>query len=221
MTSDSASLPPRSLEQSLPSVQPSGEPPRNEHPTASTGLLQGVQRMEPGDWSRLVTTFGPIVYSWCRRAGVPEDDCPDLVQNVFLTVAKSVGTFRRVKAEGSFRSWLATIVRSRVCDYFRKEPFRARAAGGSDAHRDIEQIEASWESTIAPESTHTLLVRRVLEMIEGDFAPATWQAFWLTTIEGRPAVEVASITNLSVGSIYQSKSRVLRRLREEMNKLPS
>lgn len=214
MSSDSVSM----WQEPSGQVSQIGQP--HEHPTASTGLLLGIQRMAPGDWSRLVMTFGPIVYAWSRRAGVREDDCPDLVQNVFLTVAKGVGTFRRVKTEGSFRSWLATVTRSRVCDYFRYNQFRPMAIGGSDAYHDIAQVEDSLESTMTPEATHTLLVRRVLEMIEGDFAKATWQAFWLTTIEGRPADEVANATSLSIASVYQSKSRVLRRLRDEMNKLP-
>ena len=102
----------------------------NEHPTASTSLLGGIQDMDPVQWSRLVNTFGPIAYAWCHKSGVPEADCPDVVQNVFVTVARGIGTFQRVKSEGSFRSWLATITRSRVCDYFRSANRNPAARGG-------------------------------------------------------------------------------------------
>ncbi len=195
-------------------------PPAQEHPTASSGLLLGVQQMNPADWSRLVTTFGPIVYSWCRRAGVPEDDCPDLVQNVFFSVARGANKFTRKKETGSFRSWLATIVRTRVCDYFRKHQNTEHALGGSQAKLRLEQVEALIDESTSSDRTETLVVRQVLESIRSDFAAQTWQAFWSTTVEDKAAVEVAEITSLSVASVYQAKSRVLRRLREELRRLP-
>ena len=40
-----------------------------EHPTLSSHFLLSVQRMDPTSWSRLVTTFGPIVYRWCEGLG--------------------------------------------------------------------------------------------------------------------------------------------------------
>ena len=52
--------------------------------------------------------------------------------------------------------------------------------------------------------------------IRGDFEEKTWSAFQLTVIEGRPTAEVAAELDLSPESVRQARSRVLRRLREEM-----
>ena len=194
------------------------DPP--EHPTVSSFLLGGAQRMDPGAWSRLVSTFGPVVYRWCRSSGVPETDAPDVVQEVFVSVARGIGTFERQKEQGSFRSWLATITRNRVRDYFRRQAQREAAAGGTDALQRLEQHAESLDSTIAPESARGAIARQVLERMRAEFEPSTWNAFWKTTIEGHSASEVAAATGLSTASIYQAKSRVLRRLRQRLLEMP-
>jgi RNA polymerase sigma-70 factor, ECF subfamily len=188
----------------------------SEHPTLSTLWMEGVQQMAPQAWTRLVTVFGPIVYRWCRSSGVPASDASDVVQEVFTTVARSIPNFVRHKAEGSFRSWLATITRSRVTDYFRRSAKQLRAAGGSDAMLAIQQRADMVESTITTENIQSLITKQLLQEIRAEIEPRTWDAFWLTIIEGRSAAEVAKETGLSRASVYQAKSRILKALRKRL-----
>ena len=51
------------------------------------------------------------------------------------------------------------------------------------------------------------------------FKPATWEAFLLTAVEGRPPAQVAARVGLSVGAIYVAKSRVIARLRQEIERM--
>ena len=191
-----------------------------EHPTLSSGQLRGVRSMDPTAWSRLVTTFGPIVYRWCRTSGVQEADAPDIVQEVFASVARSIATFQREKAQGSFRSWLATITRNKVRDHFRLSAKSQHAEGGTEALIHLQQFAEELDSTICAESAEASIVRLVLGQVEAEFEPATWRAFWLTTIENRKAAEVAAELGMSSASVYQAKSRVLRRLRSRLAELP-
>jgi RNA polymerase sigma-70 factor (ECF subfamily) len=46
-----------------------------------------------------------------------------------------------------------------------------------------------------------------------EFEDRTWQAFWLVTIERNGAVDVANELGISAATVYQAKSRVLRKLR--------
>jgi RNA polymerase sigma-70 factor (ECF subfamily) len=50
-------------------------------------------------------------------------------------------------------------------------------------------------------------------------APATWDAFRLTAVEGLSGQEAARRTGLSVGQVYVARHRVERLLREEVQKL--
>ena len=193
---------------------------RHEHPTLSSGLLDDVQQMDPNGWSRLVNTFGPIVYRWCRTSGVTEAEAPDVVQEVFAAVARGVPNFEREKAAGSFRSWLATITRNKVRDYFRQKSKVQQAEGGTQALQLLQQKAEEVESTICAESIESPLIKRTLEQVQAEFEESTWSAFWQTTIDGKAAAQVAEDLGISVDSVYQSKSRVLRRLRKRMAELP-
>lgn len=193
----------------------------DEHPTVSSMLLADVQQMEPEGWSRLVHVFGPIVYHWCRSSGIADSDAPDVVQEVFASVARGIPKFKREKPQGSFRSWLATITRNRVRDYFRRQARHQPASGGTEALEQLQQQAESLDTTICPESAERPIVRRVLEHVRAEFEQSTWDAFWMTAIEGKSAADVAQAVGVSVASVYQSKSRILRRLRQRLAEIPS
>ena len=175
--------------------------------------------MDPLAWSRLVSVFGPIVYRWCRSSHVPRADASDVVQEVFATVARGIGDFERHKTEGSFRSWLATITRSRTTDYFRRAAKLQAAAGGTEAMLVLQQHAESLDSTITSANVENAISKQMLRSVQTEFEPTTWDAFWLTVIENKTPAEVAELTGLSRASVYQSKSRVLRRLRQRMSEL--
>ncbi len=204
-------------------------PPRDELPSLSSSLLDRVQQMEPDAWGQVVAVFSPIVYRWCRQTGLSGQDASDLVQDVFSSVARGIGGFQRAKAEGSFRSWLATITRNRIRDHYRRLAKQPQAMGGTDALGQLHQIpqvladdsldDASLDS-ISEANLNQSLPGRILELVQSEFEPTTWQAFWLTTVEGNAASDVAQQLELNVASVYQAKSRVLRRFRQRMQELP-
>lgn len=199
---------------------PIGRSSDAEHPTLSTHFLMGIRAMDPAAWQRLVEVFGPVVYRWCRASNVPERDAADVVQDVFATVAKGLENFQRQKESGSFRSWLATITRSRTIDYFRQAAGREAATGGTDALQALHQHAEQLDSTVTTEGVEGILSRRLLQTVEAEFESVTWQAFWSTTIDHQKAGDVAEELGISRASVYQAKSRVLKRLRERLAELP-
>ena len=90
-------------------------------PASDSGatLLARVQGRQPEAWRRLVDLYGPLIYRWCRWAGLQPDDAGDVAQQVFASVAKSVGDFRPAASGGGFRAWLWGITRHRLLDWFR------------------------------------------------------------------------------------------------------
>jgi RNA polymerase sigma-70 factor (ECF subfamily) len=63
------------------------------------------------------------------------------------------------------------------------------------------------------------LVSRALQLMQAEFSPTTWKACWEHVVAGRPASEVAAELGIAVGSVYVAKSRVMSRLREELQGL--
>jgi RNA polymerase sigma-70 factor (ECF subfamily) len=60
---------------------------------------------------------------------------------------------------------------------------------------------------------------RAVRFIRAEFSATTWQAFEQHVLLERPADEVAAALDVSVNVVYLAKSRVLQRLREELDGL--
>ena len=177
--------------------------------------------MQPDAWNRLVETFGPMVYRWARQSGLNPQDAADVVQDVFSKVARGVGDFERQKKTGSFRSWLATITRNRIRDFFRRDlPKHPPAVGGTQPLQLLQNVPDHLDDSISEADIDRQLPGRVLELVQTEIEPRTWQAFWLTTVEEQSAREVAEQLEMPLASVYQAKSRVLRRIRRRLTELP-
>ncbi len=166
--------------------------------------------------------YGPLVYSWCRRAGLSPEDAGDVSQEVFATLTQKLDLYQNRGPGDSFRRWLKTITNNRARDFHRDQRHRPRARGGTaaqlqiSAQPSIEHVERCDESDDerVDESNH--LLRRATELVRADFEPTTWQAFWQTVVEGRATSDVAADLHLSANAVRVAKSRVRARLREEM-----
>jgi RNA polymerase sigma-70 factor (ECF subfamily) len=169
------------------------------------------------DWRLLLDLYQPLLRAWLARAGAPLADADDLVQEVLLVVFREVGGFERRQA-GAFRAWLRGILVHRLRNYFRARQYRPTATGDSDFLRRLDELESPHSELSAlwdrehDEHVAASLMRRV----RGDFAAATWQAFQRHVLEGEPAAQVAEGLGLSLNSVLLAKSRVLKRLRQEL-----
>jgi RNA polymerase sigma-70 factor (ECF subfamily) len=188
----------------------------------STILLERVCARQPEAWQRLVHLYAPVVHRWCRELGVRPTDVADVVQDVFAGVLADMGRFRRERPSDSFGAWLRTITRRRVIDHFRRGSDEADAAGGTDAYRRMLSVPESEDGSSAARTAlaEPEFLRGVLEMVRIDFKPPTWDMFWQTVVEGRPADVVAASLGVSRAAVYQAKSRVLRQVRRVLAELP-
>lgn len=192
-----------------------------DEPT-SLGLIADARRRLPEAWKRIHQIYGPLVYTWCREWRVPEQDALDLVQDVFRNVIRRLDSFQHEsrtedpEQKGSFRAWIWTITRNKVRDYWRVNPRRPVAVGGTDMQQQLLQIP-EWE--LEAETTEPQLgelARQVLRLIQTEFEERTWTAFWQVVVEGQSIYNVAHRLEMSEGAVRQAKYRVLRRVREEL-----
>ena len=150
------------------------------------------------------------------QAGVPSSDGDDLVQDVLVIVFREVAGFER-RHQGAFRAWLRTIQSHQLRDHFRGQKYRPTATGGSDFLRRLDELESpdSALSQLWDREHDEHVTAALMERVQGDFAPVTWQAFRRHVQEGQPAGQVAEALGLSLNSVLLAKSRVLKRLRQE------
>ena len=188
--------------------------------STSTSLIERVKAREPQAWRRLVDLYGPVIYRWCRHAGLRPEDAADVGQEVFAAVARGIAQFRHDQPGQTFRGWLWTITQNKIRDHFRQAGRQPPAAvGGSDFQKLLSQVpaEQTTDSSIAAGSDDLgNLVRHALELVRCQFEERTWQAFWRVTAQNRSPTEVGAELGMSATAVRKAKSRVLQRLRQEM-----
>jgi RNA polymerase sigma-70 factor (ECF subfamily) len=184
-------------------------------------LLQRVKARDQEAWGRLVNLYGPLVDFWLMQARLQPADTRDIFQEVFKAVAEGIGSFHKDRPSDRFRGWLRTIVRNKQADHFRRQGTQPAAAGGSEAYRRLQEIEGRTTPAEDREELDALqqLRLRALELIRCEFEDRTWQAFWRVTAEGQTAKDVAMDLGVTASAVRLAKSRVLRRLRDEMEGL--
>lgn len=191
----------------------------------SLSLLVRLRSGESESWSFLVRLYGPLVYSWCRRAGLDVEDASDAVQDVFTTVSTHLESFRRDRPGDSFRKWLKTIAYNCARTHQRKQAGAPQAEGGTHAQVRLNSLaqgvveEPPQTFGDDDESEQRQLLRQTTELVRGDFTPVTWQAFWETAVCGRAAPDVAADLGITANAVRIAKSRIRARLREELDGL--
>lgn len=181
----------------------------------SLSLLHRVREHDQQAWERLVKIYSPLVFHWCQNeSGLSDDDAADVMQDVFRSVAKSIGTFQKNKT-GTFRGWLRTITVNKIRDLIRKLHRQADAVGGSGWHQQLQELpESNTEESEAEEET--MVMRRAVELLEDHFKELSRKAFWLVVIDGDTAAESAQKLGMTEQAVWQACYRIRRRLREEL-----
>jgi RNA polymerase sigma-70 factor (ECF subfamily) len=179
--------------------------------TTSLTLLERLHQPDAHEaWSRFVNLYTPLLYHWARSVLPSEQDPSDLVQEVLLLLVQKLPEFAYDRQK-SFRGWLRTVLVNKWREQQRKRT--APMATG----QDLSDVEGPEEGpTLEEKEYREYLVRRALQIMQSEFESATWQACWESVVASRPAVDVAEELGISVNAVYLAKSRVLRRLHQEL-----
>jgi RNA polymerase sigma-70 factor (ECF subfamily) len=184
--------------------------------STSISLLHRVR--QPNDrqaWDRFVALYTPLLYSWARRLGLPESDAADLVQDVFVILLQKLPQFE-YDPKKSFRAWLWTVARNKYLERYRRPVQRSL---GSDEDPSAQLAENDGAELFAEAEYRDFLVGRALHLMQAEFQATTWKACWECVVHGKSAATVAAELGTTVEVVWAAKSRVLRRLREELQGL--
>ena len=189
-----------------------------DFPDTRDSLLMRIQ--DPADhlaWMEFVAIYRPLVYRIARKKGMQDADAQDLAQKVLIAVAGKIGDWESDPDRGKFRSWLGQVARNAMIDAFRRNRPDA-PAGGTQAVQALgdqpDSADAPWEQL--EQEYRREVFRWAARRIRLEFAEATWLAFWRTTVEGMSVRDVSRQLEISEGAIYTARSRVMRRLKQEV-----
>jgi RNA polymerase sigma-70 factor, ECF subfamily len=174
-------------------------------------------------WDDFISIYAPLVYRLARRHGLQPADADEVVQEVLAAVARSVESWLARTDRGPFRAWLLRIARNIAISALTRPKLRAVGTGNSDMNRLIsEHPDPNDEAT----SGYDLEYRReqfrlAAEQVRSEITERTWHAFQRSAIDEQPIAAVAKQLNMSVGSVYIARSRVMARLREIIKEFDS
>jgi RNA polymerase sigma-70 factor (ECF subfamily) len=183
--------------------------------TSASLLLQLRDHSDWTAWNRFVEIYTPLIFYWARHAGLQSSDASDLVQEILTVVSQKISTFEYDNQQ-SFRGWLRKVAINQMRLFWRRRKRMEQLATESllAGLPDVKSLESSWELSYRGE-----LVAQAMAGMKPDFAPKTWEALteWLPGHETAEAV--AKRHNVSTWTLYAAKSRMLKRLRDELDGL--
>ncbi|MCA9009444.1 MAG: sigma-70 family RNA polymerase sigma factor [Planctomycetaceae bacterium] len=191
-----------------------------EFPETSYSLIARVKDLGDGAaWTEFLGIYQPVVFRMARRRGLQDADAQDVMQQVFLSISKSIEGWTPGDLQPPFRAWLTTISRNAITKALTRRP-RDAATGSTSmvellgAHPDPQETTAEILAEARKE-----LIRWATEQIRSEFSEATWKVFWLTAIEGVSIAEVAKSMGRSAGAVYVARYRVIAKLKEKVSEV--
>jgi RNA polymerase sigma-70 factor (ECF subfamily) len=176
-------------------------------------LLRIRDAADVESWQNFVSVYAPLIYRSCRRRGLQDADAADVGQEVLSQVARSIREFEYQPGLGRFRDWLGAVVRNKVFRFLENE---ARGVRGAVVDTPVDEMGGSEADGEWVAEFHAHLLSTALDRIRERFEPTTWNAFEGVWRNNRPSNEVAQELELPIEAVYLAKSRVLKRLREEL-----
>ena len=195
-------------------------------PSTHLSLLGDIREGRHPDesWATFHTRYRDLILGWCLRRGLSADAAEDLTQDVLVKLFERLPRHRHDPDRGPFRGWLKAVVNNALTDFWRRQQRRPEdpAVGGTEFLQraaNIASPEAACELSEVIEGHARAAAAAVFERVRVKVKETTWQAFYRSVAERRPAAEVAAELNLGVASVYKAAYRVKQMLLEEYNRV--
>lgn len=168
-----------------------------QHARDDAVLVRTAQDGEQSAFARLYERYAPFIHG-VLLARVAPDDVEDLLQDVFLTAWKNLGSLRDPAA---FGGWLSMIARNRAADLHR---------------RDVRSVELPADLQAPGSIAAQTEALAVLEIIRS--LPAAYrETLVLRLVEGMTGPEIAQRTGLTAPSVRVNLHRGMKLLREKLH----
>lgn len=186
------------------------ESPDNKLNTRVTLLIRLRNQYDDDSWEEFTSYYGSYVYAVLKGMGVEFSDLDDMNQQILIKLWKNFPDFNYDPGKGSFRSWLCTVIRRTVYNYFRDKKETSKLRTEDSVKSDVEEIaKKEWMSHIA---------ELAWENISEEFSDSVKQTY-VKLSNGESAENIANEINISKGSVYVYKERVQKALRKEVRRL--
>lgn len=199
----------------------------DEYIPTRASLLARLKRWDDHEgWKCFFDTYGKLIYSVARKAGLGDAEAQDVVQETIITVAKKLPEFKYDPAIGSFKGWLSQLTRWRIIDNLRKKQYeshgekfrREETLDTAIAEHQPDSagldLEAVWD-----EEWQKQVMEAAMEKAKRQVSATQFQMFYLHVIKNQPAKDVARRLQAKLHEVYFAKVKVGRIVQKEVKNL--
>lgn len=184
----------------------------NNETTRSSVLKAVADTSNENAWKRLFDLYAGFVFSIARSKGLTVTDSDDIVQNVFVDLARNLPQFNYDRTKGRFRSYLIGLVNWRVTDKLRasKRDVDFKSQYGEDMKGAVAEDDGSF----LEDEWRAAAIEEALRRIKDDVNPDHFAAFVASTIEGQDTETVMNLYSITRDNLYQIRKRLTLKLKE-------
>jgi RNA polymerase sigma-70 factor (ECF subfamily) len=191
----------------------------NGTPETRVSLLIRVR--DPADqaaWHEFVEIYRPLILRLAQQKGMQPADAEDVAPQVLAAVAKAAQQREHDPRRAKFRTWLGRVAHNAILNALtRARPDRGSGDSALLAVLNQHQSHSGPDSDLLRLEHRREVFRWAARQVRKEFRQATWDAFWLTAVEGRAVEAVAEELGKNRGAIYAARSRVMRRIQEKVS----
>jgi RNA polymerase sigma factor (sigma-70 family) len=171
-------------------------------------------------WREFFGRYDRMMRHWARDYGLDDESVDELCDRSWNRLWPRMQTFQYDPGL-RFRSWLRRFLHSRAMDMLNERGGTANVSLDALTQQESSTPNAlpgDGDSDVDEEPSRVVLIREgqeAQEAVRSRVDPATWRAFWLTKVDGRPPAEVAALLGKSYAAVYYGSRRVEGMLREE------
>lgn len=173
-------------------------------------------------WREFASIYAPAVFAIARGRGLQPADAEDFVQELLLAVARAAQRWQPDHQRARFRTWLYRVASNLLADHFSKKSALSRT--GDDAVFSLNELvdpttlATDWHAEFELEYRRALF-HRAARVVRERVHTVTWEAFEATAVDRASPEAVSKRLGISVGNIYVARSRVMKLLRQEVERL--
>lgn len=190
-----------------------------EYNTRLTLIQRAQNQDDEKAWSEFCEIYKGFIFIVTSKMGIFDIDCEDIVQQVMVKVWKKLPEFQYDRDRSHFRTWLSSITHKTVVDFIRKQ---TRAAKRHEKAQDdyLSSITVPEVEEIAEKEWQIYVMKLAMERISECFTGKAIEVF-LKSMQGMSGEQISEELCLPLNTVYTFRSRVKKRLNEEMKQLRS
>jgi RNA polymerase sigma factor (sigma-70 family) len=164
-------------------------------------------------WDRFFKIHDPFVHRSVAAWHLQPWDAEECVQMTWVEIVRKLPDLRFDPRLGTFRGWLATLIRRQVCHFLAGEK-RRRLSVLTIKEYVVPGDESDEPAELAMRRESRLLVQRMIQDLQREVSEMSYQVMYLHCVKGLSHSETAARLGLTQQSVRYRYHRMMQKIEQ-------